>query len=314
MNRFLYRFKYNYGKYLRLNKPVDVSLELASQCNMRCSYCYHADDKNLPFTKGLMPYEVAQSIIKQAGEAGVESIKFNWKGESTLNPHYAGLLLMARSYANGKTFQDRLANSNFKIPPKKAAEVIPVMARHLTKVKVSYDSFRKDVFEYQRDGGNHDLTTQNIEALYNHPGRKAQVIIQAVRTKLNADEDIYHECKKRWPEAEVSIRNMVEGRVNKDLGEFTEFERDFSNRQPCKQAFVRLIFNHKGEAFPCCPDIGEHLKLGDIREQNLKEIFNGYLAQRLRDTLKDGSAFGRNPCNTCSSFESYKGYKPDWES
>jgi hypothetical protein len=36
LNHFKYRFKYRYGKHLPLIKPVDVSLELSSFCNMSC--------------------------------------------------------------------------------------------------------------------------------------------------------------------------------------------------------------------------------------------------------------------------------------
>ena len=40
---FAYRLKYHYGKLLRLRTPVDVSLELSSQCNMACGYCLDPD-------------------------------------------------------------------------------------------------------------------------------------------------------------------------------------------------------------------------------------------------------------------------------
>ena len=59
-----YRFKYHYGRVLPLVSPVDVSLELASACNMKCSYCYHADKTNLPFTQGIMDVNLALKIAR----------------------------------------------------------------------------------------------------------------------------------------------------------------------------------------------------------------------------------------------------------
>ena len=153
---------------------------------------------------------------------------------------------------------------------------------------------------------------------YNRPARiksETQLVIQAVRTKLNADEDLAGQIKYWWPEAEVSIRDMVAGRVNTDkVGQMEARKRDVDNRQSCIQAHVRLIFNHEGKAYPCCPDIKEELYLGEIEKDTLKEIFNGYAARSLRADLKNGRAFADDPCRTCSSFESYKGYKQPWGS
>lgn len=311
MKNLLYRLRYHYGRQFKVKTPVDISLELASICNLRCSYCYHADQENLPFTKGVMTYETASRIIQQACLLNVPALKFNWKGEGTLNPDYYQILSLAASLANGYTFQDRIVNSNFQFNPKKE-EIFEAMCK-ATKVKISYDSFHKDVFESQRKGASHEVVTSNIDRLYHWPDRDNEMIIQAVRTKNNYTEDIEGNVRKYWPKAKVSIRDVVDGRVdnNHDL---SVKKRQFEHRQPCKQAYVRLIFNHKGDAFPCCPDVKEQLRLGNIHSETMEDIFNGYLAKMLRKSLKDGSAFLEDPCKTCSSFESFKGTKGVWQS
>lgn len=308
-----YRFKYNYGKNLPLRKPVDISLELSSSCSMVCDYCYHADSKNLPFTRGFMSKDLAFKILKDAADIGVNSVKMNWKGESSLNPHYREICEYAKSLAKGSTFIDRLANSNFKFPKSKREDIFLGLCA-LTKVKVSFDSMDAKVFETQRAGGNHALTLENIDLFYNHPKRKeTKIVIQAVRTKLNRDED-FNDFKKRWPDAEISIRDVVEGRVDKDVDKYVYRDRDFSNRQSCIQAHTRLIFNKDGIAVPCCPDISEKLQLGNANYQSLKSIFNSPGAKRLRKSLKNKTAFKTDPCKNCSSFESYTGYKANWNS
>jgi len=312
---FIYRLKYRYGKHLPLTVPVDVSLELSSICNMGCSYCYHSNPKELPFTLGHMPLEIAKKIIRESAAIGVNSIKFNWKGEGTLHPDYRNILTMAKGFASGSTFIDRLANSNFKISPKRRDDIFEGLAQ-LTKVKISYDSFDEKVFQAQRTGGIHSLTTKNIDLFYNHKARiksETKMVIQAVRTSLNANEDIKGICKKRWPEAQVSIRDMVAGRVDNDLDSMELKERSIE-RQSCQQAHVRLIFNKGGIAFPCCPDVAEKLGIGSIERLSVYQLFNALPVKWLRQDLKTGEAFKRNTCKNCSSFESYKNYKPVWNS
>ena len=315
LNHFLYRFKYRFAPSLALKVPVDVSLELASNCNQACGYCYFADPKNLPFERKIMPYEMAESIIRQAARLGVNSLKFNYRGESSLNPRFRDITELARKLAHGSTFIDRLSNTNFKFNTQR--EDIFEGFCNQTKVKISFDSFKKEVMEYQRAGSIHALALQNIDKFYHHPLRKkseTEIVIQAVRTNLNKDEDITGEVKKRWPSAAVSIRDMVGGRVGGDLSELENKKRDDTGRQSCIQAHARLIIHSDGKVGPCCPSIKNDLLVGDVNEQSLYEIFNSMEAKNLRKSLKDKTAFQNDPCKTCSSFESYKGFKPKWES
>lgn len=309
---FFYRLKYIYGRYLFLKKPIDVSLELASTCNMACSYCYHSDKESLPFKQGLMSWPIAKQIIDDAFELGVNSLKFNWKGEPTLNRNFRSITNYAETLAEKSVFIDRVVNSNFKF--EQATDTYRGLAA-CTKVKVSYDSFRKEVFEKQRTLGDWELTTSNIDKFYNWPKRKTKLVIQAVRTNLNKDEDFESESKKRWPSAELSVRDMVHGRVDNEATSLLGFRtRDLSRRKSCLQAHVRLIFNYKGDAFMCCPDIGEKLKIGNIMGDTMESIFNGDKAKEMRRSLIDKRAFLKDPCRNCPSYESYAGFSPKFDS
>lgn len=312
LQHFGYRFRYRFGKNLPLKVPVDVSLELSSACNQACVYCYHADKANLPFDQRFMTVETAKMIIKQAAELGVNSLKFNYRGESTLNPNYEEITAYAKSLSGGATFIDRINNSNFKFQTNR--EDIFNGLCNLTKVKVSFDSFRKEIFEKQRAGGIYERALANVDKFYNHPRRgDTELVIQAVRTSLNADEDLEGFVRRRWPSATSSIRDMVTGRVGRDLSDYRTRERR-TERQTCLQAHVRLIFDHSGNAQACCPDIGSQIQFGNINQRSLSEIFNSDEAKQLRQALKSGSAFNLDPCKSCSSYESYKGFKPTWSS
>jgi radical SAM protein with 4Fe4S-binding SPASM domain len=313
LSYFLYRFKYRFAKELRLTRPVDISLELSSRCNQRCGYCYHSDQANLPFSLGFMTYETAALIIADAALLGVNSLKFNFRGEGTLNPDFSRILNLAKDHAKDSTFIDRILNSNFKFSNDNE-ELFEALCT-LTKVKISFDSFNADVMHAQRAGSVHSLALKNIDKFYNHPNRKnTKIVIQAVRTKLNKDEDIYGMAKARWPDCEVSIRDAVSGRVNKDVSSFVDRKRDFSNRQSCIQAFARIIFAWNGNAQMCCPDTGSNLVIGNIHDKPIYEIFNSVKAKNIRKSLRDKTAFSMSPCNNCSSYESFKGYSHPWGS
>ena len=261
----------------------------------------------------MMELKTAQLIIAQAADLSVPALKFNWKGEATLNPHFPAITKFAKEHASGYTFQDRLLNSNFKFPWNKD-EIFEGLCNQ-TKVKVSFDSFIPEIFARQRKGANYDEVLFNITRFYNWKGRTTELVIQSVRTKLNKDEDIEGEVKRRWPSAGISIRDMVLGRIESQAVKDLEHrERDFSERQSCIQAHSRLVFNWDGIAFPCCVDIAESMPLGDIKATDLHEIFRSHRANELRKSLLNKSAFKCGPCDKCPSFETFKGYKPPWNS
>lgn len=308
----IYRLKYRYGNILPLSVPVDVSLELSSFCTNTCGYCYHADQKKLPFQRGKMSRELAFKVIREAADMGVNSLKFNFRGESTMNPHFEEITAYAKSLARGATFIDRITNSNFNF--KNDREDIFRGLCNQTKVKVSFDSFIKEVFEKQRRGSNYERTIENIDKFYQYPGRENILVIQSVRTLLNKDEDLKHEIKKRWPNALASVRDCVEGRTQRDTSEFVEKYLDQDNRQSCLQAHVRLMVHWDGKVSACCPDITGKLILGDANTEHLKDIFNSPKAEKLRTSLNNKTAFAYSPCKSCPSFESYSGFKPAWDS
>lgn len=307
-----YRFKYVNAPALNLSKPVDVSLELSSFCTNQCGYCYHAASKDLPFKRGKMSKLLASKILHESAEAGVHSLKFNYRGESTMNPHFEEITSLAKSLARGSTFIDRVTNSNFNF--KHDREDIFRGLCNQTKVKVSFDSFRKDIFERQRKGSKYEETLANITKFYNYPGRRNVLVVQAVRTTLNADEDLKAEIKKRWPEAEASIRDVVEGRVKNDISDLLVKQRDFDNRQSCIQAHARLMINWDGLVQVCCPDIGSKLLIGDANKETILQIWNSDKAKGIRKSLIDKTAFNSDPCKTCSSHESFRGYVAPWQS
>lgn len=313
LNYILYRLKYRYARELNLSKPVDISLELAAACQLACNYCYWSKPKDIPFKPGFMDYTTAMLILSDAADLGVNSIKLNFRGESTLNPRFKDIAKFVKDHAKGSTFIDRITNSNFMFNPNR--EDIFEGLCNQTKVKVSFDSFIPEVLEKQRIKSDHTRIMKNIDIFYHHKDRKnTELVIQAVRTNLNKDEDIEHQAKLRWPEAEISIRDMVAGRVDKDLSELENKKRDDSERQSCLQFHNRLIFDWQGNAQGCCPDTASKLQLGNIHDKSIYEIFNSEKAKKIRTALLNKSAFNMNPCKTCSSHESYKNYKHPWGS
>jgi radical SAM protein with 4Fe4S-binding SPASM domain len=107
---------------------------------------------------------------------------------------------------------------------------------------------------------------------------------------------------------------MVADRVNADLEPLEYTKRDYSERQSCVQAHARAIVHSDGKIAPCCPAFKGDLIIGDANKDSLYTIFNSMIAKQLRQDLLSKKAFENEPCKNCSSYETFKGYKPPKDS
>jgi radical SAM protein with 4Fe4S-binding SPASM domain len=242
-------------------------------------------------------------------------MKFNWRGESTIHPDYAKIIDHANRIATGSSLIDRIANTNFILPsdPSKKLEILRAMSG-LTRVKVSFDSLDWRVYSAQRGDGWSDVY-RNITLFYEQflNPKKTQLVIQAVKTKLNEHED-FNEMLKLWPKATLSIRDCVSGRKDESYSDIADDKRTGKERIPCKQAFARLIVHHSGDVSPCCVDISSKKIIGNVYNESISKIWNSWRATWFRETVANGMAFDSEPCKSCSSLESYAGNKTRWGS
>jgi radical SAM protein with 4Fe4S-binding SPASM domain len=110
--------------------------------------------------------------------------------------------------------------------------------------------------------------------------KKLRVRINTVRTKLVAPE--IPEMTRRW-EAEgfemhvIDMDNRGDQLDMKDVG-----EEEMKPITTCRRPFHTLVLTWEGQAVQCCVDYKREVKLGNVHEQSVYEIWNGPWATQLR--------------------------------
>ena len=75
--------------------------------------------------------------------------------------------------------------------------------------------------------------------------------------------------------------------------------------KPCLKILDEMFFYTNGNATICCWDVHERAVIGNVHEQTIEEIWQGYAARHLRALLDDGR---RDLIHLCSRCNAYKGY------
>lgn len=303
--------------------PLNVDLELASICNLRCPFCFIPDPNFEKFIaqkaddggalRRLMPMEMAFKLIDQCAEIGVPALKFNWRGESTMHRDYSEILRYAARRLRFKvkneddavegefgTFHELLANTNANCPD---SAIDGLMA--CTKVMISMDSMDPAIYPLMRVGGKLERAKEVVSELVRreHPN----VWVRRVMTKANEKEDFFDAVKTEWGEKVKVSQHYCFDRNATRTNEISGCDHDNAMaRRYCGYPSQRIVVTSAGYAYPCCLDLHETMRVGDTNKQSILEIWRGDAMVELRKKLRslDVSKWSKT-CRECESWMSW---------
>lgn len=319
-----YRDAWNNADKIDPPVPLNVDLELASTCNLRCPFCFIPDPNFEKFISNkaedgkslrrLMPKGLAFKIIDECAEIGVPALKFNWRGESTLHPDYSEIIRYARYWTNHykeknrPVFIELLVNTNANCSN---SAIDGLMAT--TKCMISLDSMNPETYKQMRVGGRLERAFEVIDELVRrkHPN----LWVRRVLTKLNYKEKFFEAVKEKWNNSvHVSQHYCFDrnARQKLEIGhELSGCDHDdpSSNDMPrryCQYPSQRLVISSRGQVYPCCIDLHETMPVGDVAKQSLLDIWNGEVLKKLRQVLRSNkSELMTNTCKNCESWMAY---------
>lgn len=282
--------------------PINVDLELASMCNLRCPMCHtvyiknpsYAAFRNQDMTR-LMPFETFKRAIDEGMEhKDFSAIKLNFRGESTLHPQIDEFI----SYAVERGVLDILLNSNGNYPVGLNERLVDA---GLSEIAFSLDALTPETYKKIRIGGSFYVAMGNVMQMLAHKDR-IRVRVSYVHQKANAHET--EDFTKFWTKMGVDkilisdVYNPAE-LMKKDVS-VKKYARPDTFK--CPQLWQRLMVLNNGDVYPCCHVFEEpdDLKLGNIHQTPLAEMWNGEKLGTLREVHSRGEYQRIATCAKCA--------------
>lgn len=233
-------------------------------------------------------------IIDEASEIGVPALKFNWRGEPTLNPHFSNIIHYAK---RKESFHDLIVNTNGNCPREALAGLVDC-----TKVVVSIDSMDFSTYHKSRVGGSLIRAMCIIDRLVEQ-GHK-NIWIRRVLTKLNQNENFEAAVRKEWGDkVKVSQHFCFDRNALQKTETTTDSAKEVARRY-CGYPSQRLIISSEGKIFPCCVDYYETMPIGNYPETGLLKAWHDVDIHYLRTDLKQNK-YREKVCQNCTSWMSY---------
>lgn len=267
-------------------RPYGVLIETTNNCNFHCGICAR-DQLKRPF--GLMEFSLFKKVINDVVDAGVSSVRLQFFGEPLLHPKLAEMI----NYAKSKNIRHVNFNTNVSLLNRTKAEEI--LSTELDQIQFSLDAASSSVFDMVRSKGFFDTVVSNIESFFelkkNNKKNRLHTVLKVTATKYNLAE--LPAIIRKWIDVfdEIQISPMV---VYEDV-DMSFYDKEKSLRDICIEPFQKLVIFWNGDVSVCCYDINGYLKVGNILQESILNIWRGRTINQIRNKIK-AKQYGQLTC------------------
>ncbi len=282
------------GSNMRLLPPLPTVywIDTSSICNLKCVMC--PQSKGLRRPTSVMGMATFRRIIDHIC-VNQPLVKLYMNGEPLINKNIIEMIAYAAE--NGCR---TLIHTNATLLDENTARRI--IASPLETISFSFDGCTREVYERLRPPAKFESVKKNIEQFLkikkeigaNFPKTIVE-IIEMTDTEAYMDEFL-----EQWREAGVDETSVTPCMTW--LGEIEDFRLNkpkIYGYRPCPALFKSMAISSDGTVVPCCMDVHNQLKLGNVNEQDIKDIWHGPEYQILRRQHLERRIPRNSICHEC---------------
>lgn len=292
---------YYYSKWshrpVQWGYPISISFEPTTSCNLRCPEC-PSGLRSFTRPRGMLEQEFFKKTIDELSRELLYLI-FYFQGEPYLNPGFLDMV----SYASGRGIYTATSTNAHYLNDENARRTVE---SGLDRLIISIDGTTQEVYEQYRRGGHLDKVlagARNIVKWKRELRSKTPFIFfQFLVVKPN--EHQIEEVRKLGAEIGVDqvrfktaqVYDYVHGnRLIPTLDKFSRYRKSSDGTYAVKNKLAnhcwRLwhdpVITWDGLVVPCCFDKDASKRMGDLKQQSFKEVWNnetyrGFRAQILK--------------------------------
>lgn len=271
--------------------PIRLWIEPTNICNLKCVMCLNKSLKN----RGYMDFEVYKKIVDEAKDF-VFDINLFHRGESMLHPRIYDMI----KYANKNGIYTRLFTNATQLDEKNAKRIID---SGLDFISFSFDGYMKEDYEKIRVGSDFDKTIANITnflKLKESKRSKPYVMFESIEfskenKELKKKREKFENYFKNLPLNKFAVRRPHNWGGDYDI----KINKNPKNFLPCTFLWYALVILYDGSVLPCPQDFFGKLRLGNINDESIKQIWNNDKVVPLRKAMVTRNYQKLVPCSRC---------------
>lgn len=288
--------------------PLYLDVELTNCCNIHCNMC-PVGTGVMKRPKGFMSDEVFEKLVENIKKYKIRGVRFIRWGEPVLHPKFfdwGGVLkeegVLVHFNTNG------LLLNNEKIEK--------IFETEIDSIKFSFQGIDDLTYSEMRKDGSYSQLMNIIKATYEMRGEREKPYI-SVTTSITYEsqkqiEEFKNKIRNYCDEIgigqtkmeHIDIRRMRLSQARLEIYEkfINENQVEMKHVSVCPEIWNKLSINWDGSVSACCQDYDNMMIVGNILDNDLKEIFNGMQEKKYREILKDSDYDKLVLCRNCYEY------------
>ena len=250
-----------------------------------------------PANMGIMKWEIFEKLMSQIEYGELYSIVLASRGEPLLNENIHKMIVMAKE----KGVMDVKLNTNAVLLTEEKSRQL--LSTGLDQIVFSVDSAVPQHYKNIR-GADLEIVSSNIKKFVEI--KNTEFKDSNIKTRISmVINDIYKE--NMCSEVEISkeywkgIIDEVAFKTENDFCGIYE-DHDISDPKCCDLLWERMYIWQDGTVNPCDIDHLSSLKLGNIKEQTISEMWNGKQMEKLREQHLHNRGNMSCVCDNCVGY------------
>lgn len=286
------------GKPIQWGKPMTLSFEPTTACNLRCPEC-PSGLRSFSRPTGNLKKDFFRRTIEQLSEDLLYLI-FYFQGEPYINPDFLEMV----KFANDKGLYTITSTNGHFLNDKNCEKTIQ---SGLDRLIISIDGTTQETYESYRIGGQLDKVLEGTKNLIEWKkklkSKTPHVIIQFLVVKPNEhqiDDIKTLGAELGVDEVKLKTAQIYDYENGNDLIPSIEkyaryrknatgnYELKHSLNNHCWKLWHACVITWDGTVVPCCFDKDAKHNLGDLKNMSFEEIWSGSDYHRFRNLLLAG--------------------------
>lgn len=272
--------------------PTRLWIEPTNRCNLKCKMCLNKDLPSSAF--GFMEMETFRKIADELSHHSYD-IYLHHRGESLLHPELPEMI----TYAHSRGIKTRLHTNATLLNEEKSERIIDA---GLDFLSFSFDGYEKSEYESIRINATYEKTIENIKRFLTIKKKKGVSHPYVTFTVI--------EFRDHSPKERAEFLKQFSGlpldavRIRKPHNWGGEFHEASGNDNkdvflPCTFPWYSLTIFWDGSVYPCPQDFFGKLKLGNVKESTIAEIWNSSQLRNIRNHMRKDKVEHLVPCKEC---------------
>lgn len=257
-------------------------------------------------SEGHMEFELFKKIADEAAAGGTKHCYLHLFGEPLMHPQICEMIDCIASKGIFTSLSTNCTVLTEKLSRK-------LLQTRLHEIILSLDGMTEETYKKYRVGGNFQRVVRNVDRFLELCQEKRKklsildkakkyrpwVLLQMIRMKENVND---------IPALKAKYESLVSGVGEvyvKGFSTFAGFVEDFNVaptepiRFGCTKWKHSMTIGYDGKVTVCCRDFNDIMNLGNVKNQTIKEIWEGPGYQAFREAFRKKGWDGLDLCRNC---------------